>query len=449
MSGEQDSWFKAAFGVDLAAAAEKLRTEAGAALGHAKVAVEQAVASGAAAEGSFPLGGSVGRKGKNAPGDVRAVQQALGIAIDGECGPRTIEAIEAFQRHLGATKPDGRVDAGGATERALAGLPRTSPAPTSPAGDSTGATTSFTHVEPDSTMHPHGSDSGDERGDLVDDLLQQQAALVQSLGNAGSDAEAARIREELAGVSDELGSELAALKAEGESEAPEATEEDGASFIDKDESYNEDLNVQAEEAYPWVGERPLTADERGEAQKIYQDSIDYDKVTIKAGSLGSAGASRTIGNTICLVDEKFHDNTDSLTPEGLATLIHELGHVWQYQHGGATYAADALWAQAVAVVTTGDRNDAYDWRRAVREGTDWKDWNAEQQAEAMEAYFIADTRIEAAKAAGTAPDPADVDVVRTLEKYRTRVRSGQGAPGGPSRELGDFVLPRPGDSGSA
>jgi hypothetical protein len=47
------------------------------------------------------------------------VQAALGIAADGDCGPQTIESIEAFQDTLGHGKPDGRVDAGGATAIAV------------------------------------------------------------------------------------------------------------------------------------------------------------------------------------------------------------------------------------------------------------------------------------------------------------------------------------------
>ena len=158
MSDEQDSWFKTAFGVDLGEAAGKLKEQASAALGEATSKVTQVVEgvqgtvegaldgiTGAAAgvvkkvagavspsgpsgagaapgggTGSFPLGGSVGRGGKNAPGDVRAVQAALGIAADGRCGGGTIAAIETFQRNMGQAKPDGRVDAGGGTERALA-----------------------------------------------------------------------------------------------------------------------------------------------------------------------------------------------------------------------------------------------------------------------------------------------------------------------------------------
>src|SRR6185369_7340479 len=106
-------------------------------------AVEGAIAGVAGAaqggagggSGSFPLRGSVGRGGKNAASDVRAVQAALGIGVDGQCGGQTIAAIEAFQRNMGMAKADGRVDAGGGTERALAGGARPSPRSTPAGGD--------------------------------------------------------------------------------------------------------------------------------------------------------------------------------------------------------------------------------------------------------------------------------------------------------------------------
>ncbi len=67
------------------------------------------------------LKGSVGAGGVNNADDVRAVQAALGIAVDGQCGGGTIGAIKAFQKSIGQANPDGRVDVGGATARALAG----------------------------------------------------------------------------------------------------------------------------------------------------------------------------------------------------------------------------------------------------------------------------------------------------------------------------------------
>ncbi len=166
MGDEQDSWFKKAFGVDPGEALQGIENAASAMVtevknkgGQVVQGVQQVVnaaldeATGAAKKilgpakppapksaappgggaaggtGSFPLSGAVGRGGKNASGDVRAVQAALGIPVDGQCGPQTIAAIVAFQKKLGQSAPDGRVDAGGATERALAGKGAPAPAP--------------------------------------------------------------------------------------------------------------------------------------------------------------------------------------------------------------------------------------------------------------------------------------------------------------------------------
>lgn len=77
--------------------------------------------------------GGVGRGGRNFPPvDVMTVQYLLNcvpagqggpspeLAVDGAAGPKTIAAIEKFQRSLGSVC-DGRVDPGGATLRALQG----------------------------------------------------------------------------------------------------------------------------------------------------------------------------------------------------------------------------------------------------------------------------------------------------------------------------------------
>jgi peptidoglycan hydrolase-like protein with peptidoglycan-binding domain len=72
---------------------------------------------------------SVGRGGVNRPEDVRMVQELLNkhtrppmqlLEVDGMAGPKTIAAIEAFQRHnLSMIHPDGRVDPDGRTLIAL------------------------------------------------------------------------------------------------------------------------------------------------------------------------------------------------------------------------------------------------------------------------------------------------------------------------------------------
>lgn len=150
MGDEQDSWFKpfgfdpAKFVADAAKTIENTATavvqEAGAVVQQAGAAISGAVktvasaapalglkpgalAGGSGGEPSSPssLGGSVGRGGQNNPNDVKGIQRALGISDDGKCGPGTIKAIEDFQRSLGQAKPDGRIDPGGPTSRALAG----------------------------------------------------------------------------------------------------------------------------------------------------------------------------------------------------------------------------------------------------------------------------------------------------------------------------------------
>jgi peptidoglycan hydrolase-like protein with peptidoglycan-binding domain len=89
--------------------------------------------------GGLAISASVGRGGKNLPQDVSAVQTGLnnrikaGLKVDGQCGPSTISAIEAFQKQLGQSKPDGRVDPGRGTARALAGAGALPPAPPAPA----------------------------------------------------------------------------------------------------------------------------------------------------------------------------------------------------------------------------------------------------------------------------------------------------------------------------
>lgn len=100
------------------------------------------------------IAGAVGRGGRNFPPvDVMTVQYLLNcvpagqggpspeLAVDGAAGPKTIAAIEKYQRSLGVI-PDGRVDPGGKTLRALQtrdpypqqGLPSSSAKDGQPAG---------------------------------------------------------------------------------------------------------------------------------------------------------------------------------------------------------------------------------------------------------------------------------------------------------------------------
>lgn len=88
------------------------------------------------------LSGSVGKNGANATADVRFIQALLNrhakgagfdrLSEDGKPGRNTLAAIVAFQKAIGMRSPDGVVDAGGRTLKALEGKPI---APSAPAAE--------------------------------------------------------------------------------------------------------------------------------------------------------------------------------------------------------------------------------------------------------------------------------------------------------------------------
>lgn len=124
--------------------------------------------------------------------------------------------------------------------------------------------------------------------------------------------------------------------------------------------------------------RPLTADEKALLQEHYGDSVDVDSIRVHDGNITTeylGMAAHAVGNDIYIPSDRNGD--DEL-------LVHETTHVWQSQNGGNDYIHKALLAQGVAVVTTGDRNNAYNWRQSVSQGTSFGDLNPEEQAELIE-----------------------------------------------------------------
>jgi len=87
------------------------------------------------------IAGSVGKGGQNLLNDVILVQKLLNqhvatlglptLVVDGDAGDNTVKTIRAYQKIvLGIAAPDGRIDVGGGTWRALAaGQAPTPPAP--------------------------------------------------------------------------------------------------------------------------------------------------------------------------------------------------------------------------------------------------------------------------------------------------------------------------------
>jgi Domain of unknown function (DUF4157)/OmpA family len=181
--------------------------------------------------------------------------------------------------------------------------------------------------------------------------------------------------------------------------------------------------------------RKLKAAEIAQAKEVFKDSIDYSKIEITRDSVFSAGAPRTIGNTIHLksdgVWQHFKGDTLDLSdetstkvrPTGEQTLIHEMTHVWQYQNGGIAYLPQSLIAQIKAQIKTGSRSAAYNWREAVAKKLPWAEWNPEQQAELVEDYNISLRAIN--NHTGT---PKDYQTVSDASPYIEKIQSREGAP---------------------
>lgn len=120
--------------------------------------------------------------------------------------------------------------------------------------------------------------------------------------------------------------------------------------------------------------RKLTKDERKLLQLIYQKSLKLKNIRVIDGNSGVYSFSDRAfvkGNQI------YMKNTSTLSWN--RTLVHESVHVWQYQHHGARYAADALGAY----IFLGEER-AYNWMKGT---PPWTNYNAEQQAQFFEDLY--------------------------------------------------------------
>ena len=137
--------------------------------------------------------------------------------------------------------------------------------------------------------------------------------------------------------------------------------------------------------------QPMTSEQIEKAKSVFGDSINYDLVRIDDSShlidvLGYLGRDRDSALTTFNTINSWGEMSD-------ATLIHELTHVWQYQHHGAVYFPEAGWAQFEALVSEGDYKEAYNYgdvaglETQIKEGLGLFDFNREQQAEIVEDYY--------------------------------------------------------------
>ena len=119
---------------------------------------------------------------------------------------------------------------------------------------------------------------------------------------------------------------------------------------------------------------PLTPDQIATARTIFGNSIDLTQVQVAETLL--INAPTTFANTIRIAPGYTLNNR---------TLIHELGHVWQYQTMGSSYISSSINCQVGAMITTGDRNTAYEY--TIVPGQPLTQYNPEQQATIIEHYY--------------------------------------------------------------
>lgn len=121
--------------------------------------------------------------------------------------------------------------------------------------------------------------------------------------------------------------------------------------------------------------RPLSERERAVLAPIYAGAVDYDAVRLCERIGGVLNVSRR-----AFVIEQRIFVPPGFSPLPRAVLVHEVCHVWQFQHGGHAYLADSLHAQLVG--------EGYELARALAAGCPWPRLNCEQQATLLEEAFL-------------------------------------------------------------
>ena len=132
--------------------------------------------------------------------------------------------------------------------------------------------------------------------------------------------------------------------------------------------------------------RGLTEDEIANARSMYGDKIDYSKVRVITGGdmtfwgkiLTHKGDAVVWGNTIYFPNDK-EKNTMYSQDRDSGWLVHEMGHVYQYQEHGWSYVPRSAWDQ----VTKG--KDAYKYE--IKPGKDFSKYGIEQQADIVRDYY--------------------------------------------------------------
>lgn len=164
--------------------------------------------------------------------------------------------------------------------------------------------------------------------------------------------------------------------------------------------------------------RPLNDDEIAALREMYGDSIDYDSIRVHEDNITTkylGMAAHAVGNNVYIPREAtardgstitYVDANGDLTLSGENLLVHEVGHNGQNQNGGSDYIHKALFAMAAAMIETGDRGGAYNWREGVAEGKSFSELNPEQQAQLIQDLHAA-IKLDRDNDGGLSPDDFD------------------------------------------
>ena len=151
--------------------------------------------------------------------------------------------------------------------------------------------------------------------------------------------------------------------------------------------------------------RNLISHESIEARLVFGASVVYERVAIVedvawpnwVGRLGSwlSSTEAPKNNAVALgnhlyFSKRLHTNNPA-DPVGslndMAWLIHELTHVWQYQHFGLTYLLQVLWAHLRNGTDTYNYGFKPGLQKTLTRGGQLKNFNREQQGEIARHYY--------------------------------------------------------------
>ena len=111
---------------------------------------------------------------------------------------------------------------------------------------------------------------------------------------------------------------------------------------------------------------------------VYQGSVDHARVRIVETSV--LNAPTTLGNHIRV------SNGWSFDGRHKPVLVHEFGHIWQYQNRGTNYITCSVYHNASGQIGTGNRNVAYMNYQLSKESA-FDDFSAEEQATIIGDYY--------------------------------------------------------------